>query len=225
MSTRKRALLISCSIILLCVTIIAGMTYSLFTENVSVKNHLKAGDLDLKLTRTKLTYAILDGDGYLETHGNDKRVELTNTTLGSLNIFGLDSTNMRIVPGSYFEAELEIDNVGEVAFVYNVDLAISGMTTNLARQLMVTVTDSDGNAHSDFLSDFSEEDGYLIASVREMSVTAPIETFTVRVEFINDVDFNANLAAGETFMDNDLAQMETATFDLIVSATQKTDRP
>ena len=44
---RKRALLISCSVILLCVSIIVGMTYALFTDSVSVNTHLQAGNLDI----------------------------------------------------------------------------------------------------------------------------------------------------------------------------------
>ena len=56
MNTRKRnrILLVSCAVILLCVSIIAGMTYALFSEAVTVKNHLQAADLDISLNRVYL---------------------------------------------------------------------------------------------------------------------------------------------------------------------------
>ena len=69
---KKRILLASCSIIAMCLCAIVGMTYALFTDSVSVKNHLQAGNLDIALVRTDLEYAILDNDGYLTTYSDDK---------------------------------------------------------------------------------------------------------------------------------------------------------
>ena len=50
-TSRKRTLLVSCAVILLCMTVIIGMTWALFTDTHTVKNHLKAGDLDITLER------------------------------------------------------------------------------------------------------------------------------------------------------------------------------
>ncbi|MBR2906584.1 MAG: hypothetical protein IKC26_00890 [Clostridia bacterium] len=223
MANRKRALLISCAIILLCLAIIAGMTYSLFTESFTVQNHLQAGDLDIQLTRTNLKYGILNADGYIEDFENKQSLELTNTNTADLNVFGIDSKDIRIAPECYFEAAFEIDNIGEVAFNYSVDLVLSGEATDLAKQLQVTITESDGDVVVKWLSDLTAADGYYIAHVHEMSVNDPAETFTVRIDFVDDVVYNptVDLNAGETFMDNDLAQTKTAKFDLIVSATQQ----
>ena len=48
-TNRKRALLVSASVILLCMTIIVGMTWALFTDTATVENHLQAGDLNITL--------------------------------------------------------------------------------------------------------------------------------------------------------------------------------
>lgn len=223
MNKKRRALLISCAIILLCISIIAGMTYSLFTESFTVRNHLQAGDLDLKLTRTSLKYGILNDEGYIEDFENDKRVELTNTSTADFSVFGVDSSKMRIAPECYFEAELEIDNIGEVAFRYSVDIVLSGDATDLAKQLQVTITEPSGDKTVKWLDTLTAEDGYLIANVHEMSVKDPVETFTIRIDFVDDVVYNetVDFDAGETQMDNDLAQTQTAMFDIIVTATQQ----
>ena len=59
----KRILLVSCSIILLCLMIITGLTYALFTDQFSVGNHLEAGRLNVTLERTHLEYSVLDEFG------------------------------------------------------------------------------------------------------------------------------------------------------------------
>ena len=53
-TNRKRALLVSASVILLCMTIIVGMTWALFTDTQKVNNHLQAGDLSITLKRIPL---------------------------------------------------------------------------------------------------------------------------------------------------------------------------
>lgn len=55
-----------------------------------------------------------------------------------------------------------------------------------------------------------------------MKVPDASQSFSLRVEFIDDVVANADLAAGETPMDNDLAQTQSAVFDLVVTAVQAT---
>ena len=105
---KKRVLLVSCSVILLCMSIIVGMTYALFTDSVSVKNHLKAGNLDITLTRTNLEYSVLNEDGELAVTEVTDDYNFTDST--NENVFGIDAKDIRIVPGSYFDADMEIAN-------------------------------------------------------------------------------------------------------------------
>lgn len=202
---KKRVLLVSCSVILLCICIVAGMSYALFTDSASVSNHLKAGNLDVTLTRTNLEYSVLNNNGELEV----SRVTGAQSFTGSNtnNIFGISSEDMVIVPGSYFDAQLQIGNGGNVAFNYTVQLTdISN--TKLAEQLRVTVTKPDGTTETKMLKEFS---GAIFTGVMQKGTTA--QTFSVKVEFLDD--------SNENFTNND-AMSGVADFDLVVTATQKT---
>lgn len=201
---KKRVLLVSCSVILVCMSIIVGMTYALFTDNVVVENHLKAGNLDVTLKRTSLEYAVLDDDGLLKVTTVNDELDFTERTED--NVFGIDSTDVRIVPGSYFEATLEVGNNGSTAFDYNVEIKLEGESNSLAEQLKVIVTHNDGSTTEKMLSEIA--DGLSI-SAGSMKSSDNAQSFKVKVEFI-DVAYN-----------ND-AQDLSCVFDLVVSATQAT---
>ena len=68
-TNRKRALLVSASVILLCMTIIVGMTWALFTDTQKVTNHLQAGDLSITLKRAHdvITLAVLKEKGLISS--------------------------------------------------------------------------------------------------------------------------------------------------------------
>ena len=201
MSTKK-ILAISCAIILLCTTIIIGASYALFNETVSVGNHLQAGNLDATLTRTNLKYAVLDTDGILKNHEDGEDENFTGNT--SENIFGLTG-DQKIVPGSYFEAEMNLANNGTVAFDYEVEIKLLGQSNKFAEQLKVTITTSEG---TNTLM-LSEIDGKLVISEGRLVLNSSI-TFTVKVEFVDSVA-------------NNDAQNQTCAFDLVVTAVQATE--
>lgn len=221
MKARRRDILVSCSIILLCLAIVVGVSYALFTDSVSVQNHLQAGTLDIDLYRTNLKCSVLDTrDGYFNEVTDDSTVKFTDST--DKNMFGIDTQTAKIAPGSYFEAELKLENSGNVAFTYGVKLVMLNDSANdydLEDQLMVTVTqDRNGNGTIEAsektyapLSSFIGDSPYVFG---EMAADDAAQSFTVRVDF-------RNLANAE----NNKAQTETAAFDLVVVATQKTDRP
>lgn len=198
----KKILAISCVIIMLCTTLIVGASYALFNETVSVGNHLQAGNLDADLTRTNLKYATLDTDGVLRTYEDGDDVDFTGTT--NKNIFGLTG-EQKIVPGSYFEAEMNLSNNGTVAFDYEVEIKILGESNKLAEQLQVTLTTANGTE----TFALSEINGKYVVTEGRMYINSST-IFTVKVEF---VDSAAN---------ND-AQNQTCAFDLVVTAVQATN--
>lgn len=221
MTKTKRILLVSGAIILLCMSIISGMTYALFTENISVENHLKAGNLDVQLTRTKLEYAILDGDGYLKETTVTDPLDLTGIT--EENVFGLKSSENLVVPGSYFDAELTITNAGNVAIEYDVKLVIlsEDVTEDLADQLLVTVKrlGADGTTFTEVVSKKLKEMTSKDAIFKgELAAGTATDVFSVRIEFLDDVDTDNTLAVG----DNNKAMDDTVVFDLFVEAVQAT---
>lgn len=207
MSKRSRILLISGSVIMLCVSLIVGMTYALFTASVPVTNHLKAGSLDISLQRNNLEYAVLNDDGYLEVFEVSDVSDFTDESAD--NVFGVDAEGVKLVPGSYFDAEMEIINKGTVAFTYSIGIKLSGEANEFAEQLKVIVTHTDGSKTEKMLSELA--DGLTI-SAGEMSKNDASQKFGVRIEFINDSSVNNS------------AMDQTAVFDLVVEAQQATKK-
>ena len=143
---RKRILLSSCSVILVCMTVIIGMTWALFTDSLSVKNHLQAGDLAISLRRTNLEYCVLDADGKLAVTKIEDDLDFTESSKN--NVFGIDAENMLIVPQSYFTAEMELINKGNVAFTYEVAIKLASEVNDLVEQLKITVTGPDNQSQT-----------------------------------------------------------------------------
>lgn len=168
-TNRKRALLVSGSVILLCMTIIVGMTWALFTDTETVSNHLRTGDLDITLVRqslkksaifdvtngtmTEKTYNTTNDGGYLV---------LSDPSSNNKNIFKVypngqaDNSAELIVPGSSYTANMAIsNNESDVDFVYWLGIVVkdasgniipnTGDVGNLAKAVTVTVTPKNGN--------------------------------------------------------------------------------
>lgn len=221
----KRTLLIACAVILLCVCVVVGMTYALFTDSATVKNHLQAGTLNIDLVRTNLSYGILDSEGYLCEDSVNEEFNFTGST--NENIFGLDASSLKIAPGCYFAATLEIRNKGDVAFTYNVGIKVT-QSSQLARQLKVSIQDENGNPLLDkdgneiqpkMLSAFGT--GFTIAA-GEMSAADLAERFIVRVEFMDQRDHNKPDMTEDELIWNNSAKNDAAAFDLIITAIQAT---
>ena len=212
-TNRKRALLVSASVILLCMTIIVGMTWALFTDTQKVTNHLQAGDLSITLKRTELTKTTLNAEGKLVTSAPDTTTKnFSNPT--DENVFGIVEGE-KIVPGTKYVAKMQVENHSDVAFGYWIEIVCTDKTNgaDLAKQLKVTVnTGADASA--------SVNDGLTVGSssnyVGELIIGATAE-FTVTVEFLD------SFVAENNIDHNDLAQGENLSFDLVVHAVQATD--
>ena len=212
-TNRKRALLVSASVILLCMTIIVGMTWALFTDTQKVTNHLQAGDLSITLKRTELTKTTLNAQGKLVTSDPDTTTKnFSNPT--DENVFGIVEGE-KIVPGTKYVAKMQVENHSDVAFGYWIEIVCTDKTNgaDLAKQLKVTVnTGADASA--------SVNDGLTVGSssnyVGELIIGATAE-FTVTVEFLDSFVAENNIDR------NDLAQGENLSFDLVVHAVQATD--
>ena len=213
-TNRKRALLVSASVILLCMTIIVGMTWALFTDTQKVTNHLQAGDLSITLKRTELTKTTLNAQGKLVTSDPDTTTKnFSNPT--DENVFGIVEGE-KIVPGTKYVAKMQVENHSDVAFGYWIEIVCTDKTNgaDLAKQLKVTVnTGSDASA--------SVNDGLTVGSssnyVGELIIGATAAEFTVTVEFLD------SFVAENNIDHNDLAQGESLSFDLVVHAVQATD--
>lgn len=216
MAGKKLRTLLMCTLsIMLCMATVVVGTYALFTDKVTLNNHLQAGTLEISLVRTKLTKTELTADGYLKTNTDTETTDFSSTNTTNENVFGI-TDGMLVVPGSSYQADLKLTNGGSVAFTYLVELKIiEGGSTALADQLIITAGKSEAAATPKKLSDVANGlifDGELAAPTPETNTAV---NFFVKVEFVNDTETDANNAAknGEV------------KFDIVVSAFQKTTAP
>ena len=211
-TNKKRTLLVSSSVILLCMAVIVGITVALFTDMQKINHHLQAGDLDITLTRTDLITKTLDNNtGYLVTksveNGDyDANVDFSNT---DKNVFEI-TEDMKIVPCTSFSATMKIDNNSDVGFAYWFEIVVDGeykdTGVDLVKQIKVTV---DGASMP--LS--ATTSGLTINKNNPTDLAkGASDEFEIGVEFIDDEDNNA-------------AKRESLVFDLVVHAVQVTEAP
>lgn len=214
---KKRSIVtIACLSIVLCVALIAGGTYALFSSKTSVTNHLRSGNLTLKLERVGLTkYAYDEASGeYKEnvyTNG-DAYVDFSQAT--EKNVFDIARSEV-IAPGVWYEATMRIskDNTN-VPFAYKIIVKLNGSKGEdgkdnaFASQLRIYV---DG-APKGYLSDYVTAEGGNEVSVSSgtIGLTEGSKEFKVKLLF-------------DPTADNNAVMNSTADFDLIVEATQGID--
>ncbi len=220
-------LLMASITIMLCMVMLLAGTYALWSDKVTVSNHLEAGTLSLKLERTALRKTMLDnGTGYMKMVSDTDTVDFTaNGYTG--NVFGIADGEL-VVPTSCYEATMKLTNNGSVAFKYDIIIELktehntTDEITDLARQLKVWVDagDADGYDNKGFLSEFittaAEDDTSIVGGkiVISSNIVKNAETsFKVKIEFVNDDDVN------------NAAMDKEASFDLIVKAVQLTSNP
>lgn len=201
MAKVSRKLLLALLTIAVCIALLIGGTYALFSTQIGVENHLVAGNLSATLVRDSLTTVSLGENGHLTrtTNGEDKNF----TNAGKNNLFDLTDA-VRIAPGCSFTADMVLTNNGSVAFSYWIEVKLKGDSNALAEQLQVTVKTGDVQTEKflkDGLSVGSEAKGIGIVEVGASA------NFSVSVEFV-DLDTN-----------ND-AQDQTVSFDFVVYALQ-----
>ena len=206
MARDKMRILLSASVLgMLSISLLVGGTYALFSSTSSVKNHLKAGNLNVSLVRTRYSKTVIDKDGYLVTKENNETLDFTNAN--NKNIFGLEDDEL-LVPTSSFSADIKITNNSSIAFDYTVTLDTDKIKSDshLIDQLKVKVVEGK-NTYSKLLSNC---ENYTIFS-GTMETGDVVSKFTISLEFIDSYA-------------NNLAQDEVADFDLTVAAVQKTTR-
>lgn len=205
--TIARTILVAVLAISLCTVLVIGGTYSLFSDSVTVGNHLQAGTLKVSLVRTCLTKTILNADGNLVTKTDAESFDFTKN-MADVNLFGIENGE-KIAPGASYEAELALKSDGSVAFDYKVVISLGKDTeaNALAEQLIVYI---DGNRIGT-LSEFTEGNEATVAT-GNMTKDQAAKTFTIKLAFENVQSGNGN---------ND-AQGKSAAFDLYVAATQST---
>ena len=208
---KKRSIVtIACLSIVLCVALIMGGTYALFSSSTTVTNHLRSGNLTLKLERiglTKYAYDEASGEYKENVYSNgDAYVDFSEST--DKNVFDIAGSEV-MAPGVWYEATMRIDKGNtNVPFAYKIIIRLNGESNKFAEQLCVFV---DGEAKG-YLSDYvtAEDGNEIVVSSGKIGLTEGSKTFKVKLLFDQTADNNA--------------VMDSATdFDLIVEATQGMD--
>lgn len=204
MRSKIKVLIASAFAIVGAAALIVAGTYALFSDSISIDNHLQAGTLKAKLERTSLNMVTLDPEtGYLVEHSDDEIKDFTESSMLSENIFGLEEDSL-IVPAAFYEVTMKLSNDGSVAFDYTVNIVLTSESNALAEQLKVTVNDDAENAK--YLSD---GETILASGTLDKTEGSSFITFTIRIEFMNQ---NNNNDAQDLKVD----------FDLMVKAIQRT---
>ena len=204
--------------------VIGGVTYSLLHNDVEVTNHLVTTDLNIKLTRSKLKYTTFRS-GNLETvevvtDGTSKpEIDFSKDKVHSIfaDISAYEKSIQGFAPGLYREATLKVYAGNEIPFNYYVGFDFTYdilSNTELAKQIKVSFTNAK-TSQSFLLSDMKKEvkdgDNYLGTVLGNSS-----DTFTVKVEFLDDCDPQSGLQPG----DNDKVKGKDVYFDMTVYAVQ-----
>lgn len=213
MTTKKRSVLLSVMTLVLCLALVAGGTYALFSDQVTLTNHLEAGTLDITLTRTNLVTTSLNAEtGFLVETENPDDVDFSNPT--NKNVFDITDETL-IVPGCMYSAEMQIANNSDVAFGYWLEIVFDDtVDLTLAEQLKITVTTVDENKSISKMLNTSA--GLIGTEADPVGVLAKTGAalFTITVEFC-DLDHSVN----------NNAKRKTFDFDVVVHAVQITTAP
>ena len=226
MARKQRTLLLAVLTLVLCLALVAGGTYALFTADATFTNHLQAGELKVKLERIGLTSFELDPTtGYMLNVSNTQSVDFTNAT--AANVFGVSGSSL-IVPCSEYTATMQITNSGDVAFGYWLEIKFKDADGNNITSAQLAALHLDDqievklDGRSIVLSEglvIRGENGGYVGKIAKPSTTEnphnlpSSATFTISVKFLDDTDINNGLTVGQ----NNDAMSEHLYFDLIFS--------
>ncbi len=209
--TKQRTLLLALVAIALSTVLIVGGTYALFTGDVRVNNHLSAGKLEIGLYRTSYTEHVLGANGLMSTKLPDTDpVDLVENRDKLFNITDL------AVPTAWYEATLEVSNLGSVAFDYGVRMIWEENDAErpFAEQIRITVTSA--TVTKTFMLTACED-----VDLGSILRGGEAQSFTVKAEFVDDVELNTGVENPDDLKDNDVNQNAGISFDVQVYAVQK----
>lgn len=209
MTKKRRSVLMSAMTFMLCLALVAGGTYALFSDQVTLTTHLKAGTLDITLKRVNLVTTSLDNQtGFLVEQTSSEVVDFSKPN--DRNVFDLEDGD-KIVPGCSYHAALELTNNTDVAFAYWIEIVNrSSEDLALADQLKISVKVGDGDQTSEILSE-----GLMVGSQsKPIGILAKTDSadFVVGLEFLD-------------LIINNSAKSQSLNFDVVVHAVQVVEAP
>ena len=188
---KKKVLLTSITTIILCVSIITGATFALFTDDTKFDISVTSADVEIEayatinsvwsaygegVTKAEDEY-LTDENGHVYAHGKrdpiDGRYFFTNG--GEAVLDGSNLVIHRITPGDRVDIDINVTNKSDVAIAYR--YKIEAKDTNLAKGMVVTV---DGVSY-EALSTWTSEWYPVIPAPEGKGETIPVKTFSVEL--------------------------------------------
>lgn len=175
---KKKILISSIAVIALCLCLIAGSTFALFTTSTNVNIAVTAGELNVEAN-------VVDDSMKTRSLGEQVFEDGNSFANGGSATFNDETSELIIngmTPGDAISFDIHVKNTGNVAVKYNVKCTpgdVPADKTNLKDALSITIFDEDGN-------EFVSTADYYSALGAPNAET----TFTVVVEFVNNDDNN-----------------------------------
>ena len=218
---KKKAILISAVIAVVCAAVVVGASFALFSKQSDVETYLSAGELNATLVRTDLKGVFVDENGILGKEKTvDADVDLTNTdsASGTAFMFGDESSPVYNVPGVWEEATLQLTNTGNVAFDSTLTFSFVANApsadtpeSRLADKLVVTVSDNLGSVLKTGSLTEVVNGGAIALNTRQLAGGSFV--FRIKIELPYESG-SADDGTGETIMNANLR------FTFTVTATQ-----
>lgn len=209
---KKKILISSIAVIALCLCLIAGSTFALFTETANVNISVTAGDLDITATVHEDSIEMRSlGDAV----GTFPRNKDDNTAAdmqvfengGTVSFSNSVLTISDMTPGDAVRFDISVEN-GEMAVKYKFGWATEGAASgqaNLLDALTFTVYDANGNQIQ------NPDTNY-----QDLAANTTVE-FTVVVEFADDNGADTN---NNGITDNNEFKGAEANINFMVEAIQ-----
>ena len=150
---QKKVLLSSILVIALCLSVIAGSTYALFTDSAKTSIAITSGDVEIEaalsldavysakakanLNAPQENPFLIDENGRKYDYEKQDGNTFANGGTASIDANGATITLTNITPGDKIDATLYVENTGNVDMIYRYTIATND--GDLARRMVVTV--------------------------------------------------------------------------------------
>lgn len=194
---KKKALLSSILTIALCLSLIAGSTFALFTDSTDFNIAITSGDIEIKATAAiNAVYSakgadaaddkyLVDEFGHTYTHELQANDTFVNGGTATVTDGNLEIVN--ITPGDRVDVDIVVDNTSNVAFVYR--YKVEAVDTFLATGMVFTV---DGESYEAVKTWTSAWYPVVVAGD-----TVTTKTFSLELPVFANNDYQSEVAEGK----------------------------
>ncbi len=224
---KKRILITSITTIILCISIITGATFALFTDESSFDISVTSGDVEIDATASINSVYSAYGEGvtqaedeylideYNHFYVHERRDPINGryffTNGGESVMDGASLVINRITPGDRVDVDIKVTNKSNVAIAYRYTLKAED--TNLARGMVVTI---DGVSYEG-LSAWTSVWYPVISAPEGTPESIPVKTISIELPVYANDDYQSETEAQP---DGRPAGLQKVTYTITVEAVQ-----